>query len=1148
MQSDPFYRAIRDGLERKAEFSGDQFEACVCDLLKAVYPTLAPIAGGKDGGMDGAIADGEGEPYLLISTIQDRVIANLEKSLDSYVKKGGARRKAIVATSVRLTPQKRLDLQEKAREKGFTLVQTYEQRAVATLLYRSSAWCKELLRLDGHPPVLSAIPPNIRRPLVDVTLRGREADLEWLQSTKGDRLVVGEPGAGKTYLLYRLATGEEPWGLFLTTDDERSISNALRDQRPSVVVVDDAHIRVDLLERLRALRHGAARPFDIVAATWPDGVPHVQEALGVASSRVRKLELLTRREILELYGELGVDAADLGLDGQRILGSLVDQAANRPGLAVTLATLWLEGDYRPLLQGKALHRHWLATLKRLLDEDEEDLLATISLAGRAGVDVSSLSCKLGSDVRRRMASLSAAGVLQSRGDGFWAVQPQMLRSALLSEVFFSAERPSRNFRDEMDIVSSPAEIAWELIAAAYAGAQVPREELQALLLELRQDHDRLGGLRPDAWSLYAGVGKPEAEWALQNGPAGSMGVPVAALEHAPESAVPALLELALKEQSRHGSYHGPAALKALKDWLHEVVKPAEESVRRRRLLLRLVRAWADTPERLEIGFRAACTALTPRLDSRVDGADRESIHFRLGVLPKSQMRKMGAFVEDFVHWIHEVGVPSWSALEEGLWGWVYPQSFKGPVEQEMLQEAHRIARKVLTDMAPAIGHSPGLKAASYRLGAKLKEPVAVELDPIFEILYPAPNEDGEVSPGGQETGLETLAQKQAEKEPSEVVENLLHYHRESVLIGYRREGNTPRLLSKLVSRMPSFAKTYYRLLLDGKAPASWMDALLQATDLGRSESVLSELLSLEAYQRVGLKSALMADKATTGLNPQDLLVAVEEAPSLMAGPLREGKKPVQLLWLFLSAEQPEAAVETAYYLDRFAPEGQCPPELMEDWRRAVLRFGSREMTGERKPWSNSSKGHLRYLLTRDSGLALEWLKRHGTRGGRELRLPGSSIEQIIDALEEGQRLELLDLLDARSPLARRYLSKLVGSSPALLNARWQGDLPEDVKYQAIPSPDPDGPWPAMVEKALELGFSPEKIGALLPASKGGAVRSMSAFWQRWLVALDGFADSSGHPAASEVVHFAKQEVQRQAGIVQGWTRQADLHGATSFGR
>jgi hypothetical protein len=56
----------------------------------------------------------------------------------------------------------------------------------------------------SEPPALSIIPDTAKSSL-DWPLIGRDIDLAWLQNTHGDRLLIGQPGSGKTFLLYKFA-------------------------------------------------------------------------------------------------------------------------------------------------------------------------------------------------------------------------------------------------------------------------------------------------------------------------------------------------------------------------------------------------------------------------------------------------------------------------------------------------------------------------------------------------------------------------------------------------------------------------------------------------------------------------------------------------------------------------------------------------------------------------------------------------------------------------------------------------------------------------------------------------------------------------------------------------------------------------------
>ena len=121
MIRDPFYKDIIQGLN--GSLDPELFEQCASDLLRNIYPGLVPIRGGSDAGMDGAISDGGGVAFPLVATTQGDVIGNLTKNLNSYLQKGGTRKRVVLTTSQKLTPQRRQNLSKWARlEVTFSMV------------------------------------------------------------------------------------------------------------------------------------------------------------------------------------------------------------------------------------------------------------------------------------------------------------------------------------------------------------------------------------------------------------------------------------------------------------------------------------------------------------------------------------------------------------------------------------------------------------------------------------------------------------------------------------------------------------------------------------------------------------------------------------------------------------------------------------------------------------------------------------------------------------------------------------------------------------------------------------------------------------------------------------------------------------------
>lgn len=77
MKRDSHYQSILAQLD--APLDPDNFEHCAAGVLRRPdFPSLVPIRGGSDAGMDGAIADCEGVAYPLVTTTGEDVIGDLK--------------------------------------------------------------------------------------------------------------------------------------------------------------------------------------------------------------------------------------------------------------------------------------------------------------------------------------------------------------------------------------------------------------------------------------------------------------------------------------------------------------------------------------------------------------------------------------------------------------------------------------------------------------------------------------------------------------------------------------------------------------------------------------------------------------------------------------------------------------------------------------------------------------------------------------------------------------------------------------------------------------------------------------------------------------------------------------------------------------
>lgn len=1142
MISDPFYRSIVQGLESKDSFDGDGFEACAVGLLEDSYPGIVPIPGGNDGGMDGAIADLEGEAFPLVCTTAADFRRNLTKSLKRYLGLDGPRRKVVFATSRRLRAAQRRDLQKEARELGFALVQIYEQRAIATLLYRNSTWCQQLLRLTGQPPALSVIPAKLRRHLIELEIRGREADLEWLRSTSGDRVLVGDPGSGKTYALYQLAL--KGWGLFLATDAEDRLAKALRDQRPKVVIVDDAHVNLEIIGRLRSLRQQGF-PFEIVATTWKGSQKEVQSALGVPDSSLRQLELLTRQEILGIYTEMGISGQEFGIEKDIFLGLLVDQASNLPGLAVTLGTLCLEGDWGSILNGRAIERVHLPVLNRCLGRDETELLGILSLGGRRGMPHRKVGEALGLDLletRRRMVSLAAAGVLRDRGDGCWSVEPQILRSALLKSVFFSQDSLALDFHEFLSLAPSQGSFVLELVAAIARGADVPQGDVKSQLASLEFHPWSLDDSK-SAWLQFAYLGESETLWALENFPGERFDILNAALKNCPDLAIAGLLELSASgSETSNGSNSRP--MTALQDWTRELTQPPEATIQRRKLLIRTARTWGSDPNHQAVAFNAACLALTPDFRYRSDGPDRQSVLFHQGLLPVSEMEQMKICWEEFTKFVDQIGIPSWAELQASLWIWIYPDlaTQDGQISAESAQLAHDLALKFLQDLVPYACESPGLSSALNRLSSEIGLDLRINLNQTFETLYPLedPNFAETSVAEKSRSELEQLAEQWTQKSNQEIVGEIARYGEEAKRAGIQYPDRVPELCRLLGSRA-SDPVSLLRLMIDRALSVDLVQSMAKAITPTRLKTLLPDLFDSTQYCGIAIYHALGEPTA-----PREFVDQIQGLSSeftyIAWGKALRGELSIAWLTHLLSADDPNLVAATAYGEWKTNPKGEVRPRLFQAWRDAILRIGD--------PQGNSlqildATGHYRLgeILAHTTDLALEWMRGLSTlpsevKGSRIRK----TVRTAISGLKMKDRQQLLEEIEQDSPLLD-LLPQIVDGhrnlyDQILINPSLKGHY-----FEPLRSQDPRGNWFELAETALESGLAPKHVArALLRPFSGSG--NAATYWQSWADAFGAYASRfQGCLAKQQLAEYGRDLAIEELADIRSRERKVALHGS-----
>lgn len=1084
MARDSFYKDILAALE--GSLDPEVFEECATDILQIEWPTLVPVPGGNDAGMDGAIGDGEGEAFPLVATTEEDVIGNLTKSLQARVARGNARRKVIFATSQRLTPARRRNLESRAAEFGFTLLQVYEQSGMASRLYRSPRWCRDLLRLTGDPPCLSVIPIS-ERPGLDLPLIGRDADKNWLTTTAGDLVLSGEPGSGKTFLLRQLAL--EGKALFVVDAAAGRIASELRQVRPRRLIVDDAHANPQLLATLLHVRQSLAATFDVVAVTWPGDAPAVADTLGVATGKIRQLPLLSRSEVAEVVAAVGVGGPP------ELVGTIVDQAEGRPGLAATLAYLCLAGDVRAVAFGDALTTRSMSNFQRLVGDRAFQILTAFAVGGSAGLRVDAVAALLGlgrADLHAAITRLAAGGALapasfrDSSEEAAYVVRPQALREVLIRDGFFG-RTPLCPYLAFFPHVENKSAAAIALTGAVARGASVPGDLLRAIV-------EAAGTV--DALRYYASLGPRESQHIIDKYPSIVAELAQPGLEHYPSGTIPILLEQVVSdERALNSTPEHP--LRLLFDWVVGLPPGHPQCVKRRRDLVEGAEKWLVAGGDPDIALLAASYAMSPGFEThKADPIRDASIKLTWGLLSVRELLEVQSLWETVLSMVERTPPGAWLPIFDAVEAWAPLRGahYETP-SKEAINTTQPATYAVLNRlMSVAKGHPAAFRRIAT-MGRAIGVVMKVRRDKVFDALFPPdtrrpadPNDKALLAPA------RALARKWAVQVPMTVFARVAAAVRES-----RWLGNPSDYALRVV---------WYEIVQKAKCASPWIEAALTNSEvLGfPMDAFLARAARDDEKGWHDLAASALSHPDYSGFAAISLISGANATPSLLAGAItRLSSSPKLVEWAVLRGA---VSVPTMHQLLTCGHSALAAKAAVAEWEadpKGSVRNGLESAWDEAVLLCDEREHYLREILVARPDLAVRWLKKFIDRDdlyfGYSFRGLGPS---IVQGLSLEQRLDLLKALPEHMLTLGSLARHLIGADLEFYR-RVLADAGLAHVHLCVLEGMPTEGWAQRAEVALAAGYEPGAIAASAYHGITGWSGDESAYWQQWIDAFSAVA-------------------------------------------
>lgn len=942
------------------------------------------------------------------------------------------------------------------------------------------------IKPSTDPAPLSTVPAEKR--LFDQSLIGREGDLNWLRDTDGDRLLVGQPGSGKTFLLYHL-TGEG--ALFAVSEERGELARALRNQTPTSVIVDDASSKEDLLWDLAHLREEVGVDFDIVASCWPGSVSDLKQSLHLGDSRIRELDPLTRDEVVEVV-------RGAGLEGPRpLVRHIVDQASGRPGLAITLTQLCLEGNVREVVLGDHLAERVLSTFEPIAGDYTKQLLGVLAMGGKKGLPLQSATNVLGIPVpkiRRMLEQLSAGGVINEirvfGEDGIQralAVQPSVLRHALIRDVFF--ERPAPlPFDQVFDEAISSSSATQALIGAYGRGASVDEEFLQERIEQLD---------RRDLWRSYTSVGPEEARWILSEHPEKVVIVAEQILSHAPEAAIPVLMELSVGDE-RPLPQTPNHPLRKVKDWVLAGHPGTEEAVQRRQTLFDIAQEWMEDDGDRITGLGAMRYALAPQYKrSAVDPGSGNSFTIEYGTLLEDGIENIQPLWDRLWEELNEEELEEWPPILDLLHDWWAPHIHWQEIPDDLLDKIRSHAERQVELAVERASSHPGILRRLCRKATAAGVDVDTTEFEAFEVLYPKQNPDEPRDYRKRHIDeVGEVADQWSERPPEQVAQDIQRVWRQSEIAGLHLK-STRHLCQALAKRVEN-PLAWQRTFREADLPPGLTRPFLKQAERTEQDDWKTEARRQieETPERCGPALQAVLRKSDPGSDLHQLALRhvgnYVGTVETLAVRNQLDIPTIQVLLEHDSRQVASVVAEVLFHsklLDS-SPLESIPEPLSDQWQEVVIR-----RVGD-ADW-------VKRALQEDSELAYEWSMARITAGDPSLLLNLSVHdleEAAVGTLIREERRELLNAIcsldeDIR-PNGFRWARLLVGNDLDLYQHLIDRDVEEVLTLGPLIG-RPDEAWLEKAEMALDAGHAPEDIAEAAFGVQTGWTGSLSERWEEW---------------------------------------------------
>ena len=497
--------------------------------------------------------------------------------------------------------------------------------------------------------VLSKEPRSTRKRLSS-KLIGREGASRWLNEMTGDKLIYGQPGIGKTFLLYDYVQ-KNTSSFFLRGHDEERIERVMWNLNPSSVVIEDAHLNLEKIEFLHRLRARTNSSFAIIADCWPTSRDLVMTRMGITEEACFELSTVTSQDIVDIVQEFGVKAAN------SFLHMLVAQANGSPGRAAMLIESCLGGTKQNFLEfwnGETLARWIRSEFREQIGEEAIQVLACFAIGGDAGIEVDRVAKVLElsrSKVLQCITELACGGVIDQVDSIRVRVLPASIRAVLVRDYFFPPRSiPIEEFLED-DLAFSGT--VTNLVNAHSLGARIADYQLRKLV-------EQANSLEP--WRALIHTSEENAIYVLEKNKEDLSRIADDLLASIPQRAIAELLQCS-ECDNRPLASAPDHPLRQIQKWVSSGY-PGREALTRRKIAL-------DILLNLEVPVESALKLLpiivSPVYEKMVQNpGNRYEFSLNSGFVLTSDFEGIRDFWDEILSFLRRTNFSNWAMIIEGV--------------------------------------------------------------------------------------------------------------------------------------------------------------------------------------------------------------------------------------------------------------------------------------------------------------------------------------------------------------------------------------------------------------------------------------------------------------------------------------------------